>query len=603
MSDITISFLILGVVVVLFVWNRLPVEVVAVGAALSLYATGVLTINQVVAGFGDPTVLFIASLFVVSEGLDAAGVTGWAGQQLMARVGSSRTRLLLLTLGLVALLTALISVNGAVAALLPVAVITAIRMKQPTSQLLLPLAFTAHAGSLLALTGTPVNVLVSEAAQDAGVGSFGYFEFALVGVPLVVGTIAIIVLFGRRLLPHRRPKVIPADLSDYCRTLVREYDLDEGSVRLRVEPDSPIVGQRRDGLGVPGHPEVSVLGVQPGGVGHLPHGELVAPGDLVVVRGDADAVGRLAASQRLTAEPGPAEGAEPRQPVSRELGAAEVVVPPRSGLIGTTVFPGMVTDSGDLLILAVKRGGDDLGSRESKLAAGDVLLLQGSWGALDENLEDPDVVVVHAPDVVRRQAAPLGFRAKAAVAVLVAMVVLLASGTVPAVVAGLLAAGAMVVLRVLTMEQAYRGISWTTVVLVGGMIPLSTAMQQTGAAEKLANGLVDIVGDGGPYALALGLFLLTAALGQLISNTATALIVIPIAISAAAETGTAVRPLLMTVAVAAAAAFITPVATPVNLMVMEPGGYRFGDYWKLGLPLMLLYLVIGVFLVPVFWSY
>lgn len=452
MSEITITFLVLGVVVVLFVWNRLPVEIVAVGAALSLYATGVLTINQAVAGFGDPTVLFIASLFVVSEGLDAAGVTTWAGQQLMARVGASRTRLLLLTLGLVALLTALISVNGAVAALLPVAVITAIRMKQPTSQLLLPLAFTAHAGSLLALTGTPVNVLVSEAAEEAGVGTFGYFEFALVGVPLVAGTIAIILLFGQRLLPHRQPKVIPADLSDYCRTLVREYDLDEGSVRLRVEPDSPLVGRRRDGLGVPGHPDVTVLGVQPGGVGHLPHGELVGAGDLVVVRGDAGAVDRLATSQRLTVEPGPAEGAEPRQPVGRELGAAEVVVPPRSGLIGTTVFPGMVTDSGGPLILAVKRGGDDLGPRETRLAAGDVLLLQGSWGALDENLDDPDVVVVHAPDIVRRRAAPLGYRAKAAVAVLAAMVVLLATGAVPAVVAGLLAAGAMAVVRVLTME-------------------------------------------------------------------------------------------------------------------------------------------------------
>ena len=172
----------------------------------SLWATGVLELDEALAGFGDPTVIFIASLFVVSEALDAAGVTSWAGQQLIARVGDSRTRLIVLTMLLVAVLTALISVNGAVAALIPVTVVLAIRLGRPPSQLLLPLAFGAHAGSLLALTGTPVNVIVSDAAADAGVGRFGFLEFGLVGVPLVAGTIAIVWLFGERLLPApRRP--------------------------------------------------------------------------------------------------------------------------------------------------------------------------------------------------------------------------------------------------------------------------------------------------------------------------------------------------------------------------------------------------------------
>jgi len=237
------------------------------------------------------------------------------------------------------------------------------------------------------------------------------------------------------------------------------------------------------------------------------------------------------------------------------------------------------------------------------LVTGDTLLLRGTWGALDVNLDDPDVLVVDAPALVRRQAVPLGFRAKEAIAVLAAMVVLLATGAVPAAVAGLLAAGAIVLLRVLTVDQAYRAISWTTVILVGGMIPLSTAMIQTGAAEDLADDLVSVVGDTGGYALLAGLFLLTAVLGQLISNTATALIVIPIAVSAATEIGVSVQPVLMCVAVAAAAALLTPVATPANLMVMGPGGYRFGDYWKLGLPLLLLYGVVAILLVPVFWSF
>ncbi len=289
--------------------------------------------------------------------------------------------------------------------------------------------------------------------------------------------------------------------------------------------------------------------------------------------------------------------------LNRKVGVAEVVIPPRSTAIGETVFPGMVTDSGDLVVLAVQRNGVDLGPDESVLEVGDTLLLQGKWAALDENLDDPAVLVVDAPDVVRRQAVPLGPGAKRALAVLGGMVILLATGAVPPAIAGLLAAAAIVVLRVLDVEQCYRAISWTTVILVAGMIPLSTAMEVTGAAGKLADGLVRIVGGHGGYALLLGLFVLTAVLGQLISNMATALIVIPVAVSAASDMNVSAKPVLMAVTVAAAASFLTPVATPANLMVMGPGGYRFGDYWKLGLPLLVLFGVVAVGLVPVFWSF
>jgi len=187
--------------------------------------------------------------------------------------------------------------------------------------------------------------------------------------------------------------------------------------------------------------------------------------------------------------------------------------------------------------------------------------------------------------------------------ILTAMVVLLATGAVPPAAAALLAAGALILARVVSVDEAYRAISWTTVVLVGAMIPLSTAMQVTGAANQLADGLVSLVGDHGSYALLVGIFLLTAVLGQLISNTATALIVTPIAVSAAIQLDISPRPLLMTVAVAAGASFLTPVATPVNLMVMGPAGYRFSDYWKLGLPLLLLFLAVSVAVIPLVWPF
>ncbi|MBK6857606.1 MAG: SLC13 family permease [Microthrixaceae bacterium] len=600
----TITFLILGAVVVLFVWNRIPVELVAVGAALSLYFTGVLEVEEALTSFGDPAVVLIAALFVVSEGLDATGVTAWAGQQLIARVGESRTRLIVLVLLLVAFLTALISVNGSVAALTPMVVVLALRTGRPTSQLLMPLAFGAHAGSMLALTGTPVNVLVSDAARGAGTGPFGFFEFTLVGVPLVAGTIAIVVLFGQRLLPERTPESLPADLSDHARTMTRQYLSDHRVYRLRVEGGAACIGGQERDLPETEDLDIEVVGVQANGTGLAIHPSTINEGDVLIVRGDDDHVTRFAARVGLALEAEPFQVDPNGAVLDREIGVSEVVIPPRSPAVGEKVFPGMVTDSGDLVILAVQRKGEDIGPEPVKLAVGDTLLVQGQWIDLDRHVpSDPAVLVVDEPQRVRRQAVPLGPGSKAAVAIVAAMVAALATGAVPAVVAGLTAAGAMILFRVIDVDQAYRGISWTTIVLVGAMMPLSTAMTKTGAADRIATGLVDLIGDRGPYALLFGLFVLTAVMGQLISNMATALIVIPIGVSAAVELGVSPRPVLMSITVAAAAALLTPVATPANLMVMGPGGYRFGDYWKLGLPLLCLYLAVSVGLVPLIWSF
>ncbi len=519
MSEITITFLVLAAVVVVFIWDRLPVALVALGTALVLWATGVLSLRQALAGFGDSTVIFIAALFVIAEALDATGVTAWFGQMLLAGAGESRTRVLIYMMTLVALVTAAITVNASVAALLPVVVVMAIRLRWPPSQLLMPLAVAAHAGSLLALTGTPVNVIIADAAVDAGV-TISFVEFALVGIPLVIGTIAIVVLLGERLLPNRSPKSISRDLSNHAETLAEHY-----------------------------------------GITHAPD-TLLTP----------------------------------------TKGVAEVVIPPRSALIGETAFAGMTTESGDLVMLAIRRKGEEL-TGKNEMAEGDSLLLQGTWVALDRHLSGPEVLVVDQPEVVRRQAVAFGLGAKKAIGALVGMVVLLITGAVPGAIAAMLAAGAVILMGVLTMEQAYRSIAWTTVILVAGMMALSAAMIETGAAGVVADTLIHIVGDHGPYALLLGLFLLTATLGQLISNMATALIVIPIAMSAAAEMGVSPKPILMSVAVTSAAALLTPVATPANLMVMGPGGYRFTDYWKLGLPLLVLYGVIAVVLTPLIWSF
>jgi di/tricarboxylate transporter len=520
MDPIVATLVILGVAIIAFLSNRVPLGLVAIAVSLALFFTGVLTLPQALAGFGDPTVIFIASLFVVSESLDATGVTAWAGQRVIARAGSRRVVLLLTVCVLVAVLTALISVNGAVAALLPLVVVVAARAGIPASRMLLPLAFSAHAGSMLALTGTPVNIIVSDFAAENGGRPFGFFEFALVGLPLLAGTLLIVVGFGRVLLPERPAPTMPPDIGLLAGTLREQY-----AVTLDT---SALLGPAR--------------------------------------------------------------------------GITEVVVAPRSPLIGLHVFPGMTTASGDLVILGARRGEGRLEGADVRLQAGDALLLQGAWEDLTIRTRGREVLVVEDPAILRR-GIPLGTGARRAVAILVAMVILLATGAVPPAVASLLAAGALVLTRTLSAAQAYRSISWTTVVLVAGMIPLSTAFQTTGTADLLARALMTALGDSGPRVALLAICILTIVLGQLISNTATVLIIAPVALSLAEGMGASVQPFMMAMTVAGAASFLTPIATPANLMVMEPGGYRFGDYWKLGLPLALLFLLVAVWYVPLLWPF
>lgn len=522
MAPSTTTFVILGLAVVLFVSGKVPVAIVALGVSLSLWATGILEIEEATAGFGDPTVLFIAGTFVVAEALDVTGVTTWLGGRLLAGASSGRARLLATIMVACALVTALITPNASVAALIPAVVLIAIRSGQLPSALLMPLAFGAHAGALLALTGSPVNVLVADALVDAGQRRLNFFEFALVGLPLLLGTVIICVLLGPRLLPERTSRTAPVDFTSLARTLTQAYDL----------------GEEADG----------VL-------------------------------------------------------FDRTRGVAEVVIPPRSPLVGQEVYTGMVTDSGELVVLAVRRGSEELEAGRAELVVGDVLVVRGSWEALSTHLTPDEVLVVADPSDVRRQVVPLGLGAKEAIAVLAAMVVLLASGLTPPAVASLLAAMALVLLGLLTIEQAYRAISWTTVVLVAAMIPLSNAMQQTGAAASLADGLVSVVGDAGPRVLLVGLFVLVAVLGQLISNTATALIVIPIAVTSAAELGVSPVPVLMCVLVSSTAALLTPVATPANLMIMDPAGYKFADYSRLGIVVMGWYAVVAILWVPLVWGF
>ncbi|MGH8953048.1 MAG: SLC13 family permease, partial [Acidimicrobiia bacterium] len=495
----------------------------------------------------------------------------------------------------VALLTALIGVNGSVAALLPMVVLVAVRLEIPASKLLMPLAFGAHAGSQLALTGTPIHILVSDAAVEAGEAGFSYFEFAPVGIPLVVAGIAIVLVVGRRILPEREPETITPDLSDHARTLIEQYGLGEWVAKLEVPEGSPLVGTPASQLAS----DVEVIDVT-GLIGSIDPTTPMPEGAVITVRGTTQEVDDLVAGHGLVRRPYALGGREAL--MDRRIGVVELVIPPRSPIIGEHVFPGETTASGDFVVMAVQRQGENIEREGARLGVGDTVLLQGTWAAL-ERFEPSNALLVDDPGEVRRQAVPLGPGSLRAILSMVGMVVLLATGVVSAAVAAVLAVGALILSQVMTMRQAYRAVNWTIVVMVAALIPVSVAVEQSGVAADIGGALVELVGGAGPHMLLLGLFVITAFFGQLISNTATALIMIPIAITAATDFGISVRPVMMSLTVAAAGAFLTPIATAANLMVMEPAGYKFADYWKLGLPMLLLFMVAAVFLVPVFFPF
>jgi di/tricarboxylate transporter len=603
MGPIIITLSVIAAAMALFIWNRVPAAVVAVGASLALFFTGVLTMPETLSGFGDPVVVLIAALLGIASGLEIAGVGAWAGQLLIRHTGTDDTWRLVAIMIVAAVFSALIGMNGAVAAMLPVTIVVAVKTGITPSRLMIPLAFACLTGSKLTLLGTPVNVIAATQADEASLGHIGFFEWSVLGIPLLAGTIIITILLGRSLLPERRGKSIPADLSTHAQTLVEQYRLEDGLHHFRVRATSPYVGKSRADVALTNYSSLRLVALLEGhGMTPLQR-DHIAEGDLMLVRGSAEAAGRLAADMHLAIREGDAVA-----PISDVLlgpgsGLAEVIIPLRSKMIGQSVFPGMMTEDGDLMVMAIQRSGSEMGQEPVVLRAGDHLLLQGTWKALDLYLSDPKVLVVDSPEIVKKQAVPLGEGARAALATLLLLVILLSFDIVPPPIAAVLCAALMVVTGVLTLPQLYRGIDWNTCILIGAMIPPAIAMTKTGAAVLIGDYVVSALGGAGPHVVLAGIFLATMAISQFISNTSSALVMMPIGIATASELGVSPLPMMMGVAMGASASFLTPFANGVSLMVYGPGGYRFGDFWKLGLPVTIWALIVTVVIVPWHWKF
>jgi len=592
----TTTFIILGITILLFIWGRWPPDLVALISLLALALSGVIDTRDALSGFGNPTVVMIAALFVVGEGLSRTGVTGWGGQRLLEAARGSQIRLLVVVMAGTAILSAFISNTGTVATLLPAVVAAAWTVGSVPSKYLMPLAFAANTGGLLTLTGTPPNIVVAQTLEQAGLRPFSFFEFALIGGPLLITALLYMAFVGRRILPSRSEDERPVDAAADLADLASAYSLGENQLRLRIRSNSSLIGKTliETALG----PNYGAVLLRIEGR-ELNRDTVLDRDDILVVRAADDIIDKLMHEFGLSLQP-PGDSSD--EFVSKEIGLAEVIPTPRSEYLGRRMAVGKIGERFRVQLLAVRRQGKPVADREMTLEFGDSLLVRGTWEAIGElRNERRNFVVVGTPEAMAGEVAGLRPRAGLAVAALVGMVVLMVSGIVPTVVAALIAAVAMILGGCLSTREAYRAISWSSVVLIAAMIPMGRALDKTGGASLIAEGLVSTLGSLSPVALMAGIFLLTTGFSQVINNTATAVLVAPIVIQAAVGLGVSPHPLLMIVAVAASTAFLTPIGTTTNILVFNPGGYRFMDYVKVGLPLMLLFLAVTLVLVPVIW--
>jgi di/tricarboxylate transporter len=603
-APIIMTLAIIAAAMVLFAWNPVPAVVVAIGASLALYFTGVLTMPEALTGFGDPVVILIAALLAIAVAVETTGVGAWAGQLLMRFSGDNETTLLVALMVLAAIFSALIGMNGAVAALLPVTVIIAVRTTISPSLLMIPLALACLKGAKLTLLGSPVNVIAATQAEEFGAGHIGFFAWSVLGIPQLIGSIIIVIWLGKWLLPERRSESIPADFSGHAHILVQHYNLEHGLHQLTISAASPLVGTSRKGLDLSKYAGVRAVAFLDHEDDRPLERDRLEAGDLILVRGgDGHDVDRLAADLRLEVREHGNKAALGDVLLSRDSGLAEVVVPQRSALIGSTVFPGMTSQDHEVMVLSVQRGGAELVRPRLTLRAGDHLLLQGSWPALERYLSTAQLVVIDSPDQVRTQAVALGRGARRVFAILALLVVLLVFNITPAPIACLLCACLTVITGVVRLPQIYRGLDWNTVLLIGAMIAPARAMEKSGAAEMIGNQIVKLLGDFGPTAVLVGLFLAATLITQFISNTSTALVTMPIAFAAASDMGVSALPMVMSVAMGASASFLTPFANGVSLMVYGPGGYKFGDFWRIGLVVLIWTLIVTVIVTPLYWPF
>ncbi|WP_221659561.1 SLC13 family permease [Bacteroides salyersiae] len=617
-----ITLIILVLSAVFFMSGKVRSDLVALCALISLLIFQILTPEEALSGFSNSVVIMMVGLFVVGGAIFQTGLAKMISSKILKLAGKSELRLFLLVMLVTSAIGAFVSNTGTVALMLPIVVSLAVSAGMNPSRLLMPLAFASSMGGMMTLIGTPPNLVIQNVLTSAGFEPLSFFSFLPVGLICVtVGTLVLMPLTKWFLSKKGKKQEVNAS-GKSLNQLVKEYGLSSNLFRLRADTSSLLVGKTIIDLDVRRKYGLNILEVRRGDVSQnrflktitqklAEPDTVMQEQDVLYVTGEVESVERFAEDYLLEMLDGHTteEAAKANNSLDfYDIGIAEIVLMPSSNLANRTVKDADLRGKFNVNVLGIRRKKEyilqDLGNE--KMHSGDVLLVQGTWQDIARlSKEDADWVVLGQP-LNEAAKVTLDYKAPVAAAIMVLMVAMMVFDFIPvAPVTAVMIAGVLMVITgcFRNVEAAYKTINWETIVLFAGMLPMSLALEKTGASEYISNSLVAGLGSYGPIVLMAGIYFTTSLMTMFISNTVTAVLMAPIALQSALQIGVSPVPFLFAVTVAASMCFASPFSTPPNALVMPAGQYTFMDYIKVGLPLQVIMGIVMVFALPLLFPF
>ncbi len=589
--DEAIVYGILILTLTLLVSGRLRYDLVALGALLILTVVGIVPASEAFLGFAHPAVVTVAAVLILSRALQNSGVIdalgGW-----FSHVGRRLTAQIAALSALVAVMSGFMNNVGALSLLMPLAIRVAKSANRPYSPYLMPLAFASLLGGMTTMIGTPPNIIISAFRQDATGAAFGMFDFTPVGVGVALCGVVFIALVGWRLIPSRQSQG----------TLGETIDIESYMTELRVSEDSRFAGKLVGDMVETINEDVAIVGLIRNGVAYgAPSSyQIIDTGDLFIIEANPDDLNAFIAETGFTLDvSGDIPSDIGRTVNAEDVVVLEAVVVPNGRVDGRTARSLRMHAAFGVNLLGVSRRGASLVTRVSRvvLKAGDVLLLQGKTEVVQSALPSLNLLPLAERDLHVGQSRGMIFP----LAVFAGAILLTALDILPIQVSLMAAVALLLVSRALTMQAAYQAIDWPVIVLLGAMIPVGAALETTGGAARIAAIVTDMGGAYPPWAILAIILIVTMLLSAVINNATAVILMAPIGIGVADAIGASVDPFLMAVTIGGSCAFLSPIGHQSNTIVMGPGGYRFGDYWKMGLPLEIIIVAVSIPLIMRFW--